>query len=160
MNRAARWLVSGSLIALAAGCGGNEGTVIPPARDPAELTYAPELAVDLASMTKSPTGLYWQDLYQGRGSLARSGRTVTVEYTMWLHDGVRVGSSADSGSPTSFLLGSSEILPAWNEGIEGMREGGRRKLVAPAGLAFGAAGSGAIPPNAALVMTLELLDVK
>ena len=144
MNRAARWLVSGSLIALAAGCGGNEGTVIPPARDPAELTYAPELAVDLASMIKSPTGLYWQDLYQGRGSLARSGRTVTVEYTMWLHDGVRV----------------SEILPAWNEGIEGMREGGRRKLVAPAGLAFGAAGSGAIPPNAALVMTLELLDVK
>jgi FKBP-type peptidyl-prolyl cis-trans isomerase len=159
MNRTVRWLVSALLIAMAVGCGPDDATVIPPAQDPADLTYAAELAVDLASMTKSASGLYWQDLYEGGGSVARPGRTVTVEYTMWLHDGVRVRGS-DSGPPPSFALGSNEILPAWNEGIEGMREGGRRKLVAPTHLAFGAAGSGAIPPNATLVMTLELLDVR
>jgi FKBP-type peptidyl-prolyl cis-trans isomerase FkpA len=160
MNQTARWLTPVLLIVLAAGCGRDDAAVIPPAQDPVELTYAPELAVDLTSMTKSPSGLYWQDLYEGSGSVARRNRTVTVEFTMWLHDGARVRGSADSGDNPRFTLGSDEILPAWNEGIEGMREGGRRKLVAPPHLAFGAAGSGAIPPNATLVMTIELLDVR
>ncbi len=160
MNPTARWLAPALVIVLGIGCGGDDAPVIPPAQDPAELTYAPELAVNLSAMTKTPSGLYWQDLYEGSGSLARQGRTVMVEFTMWLPDGARVGGSTDGGDHPRFILGSADILRAWNEGIEGMREGGRRKLVTPAHLAFGVAGSGQIPPNAALVMTIELLDVQ
>lgn len=155
-----RWLATSFLFALAVGCGGGDEVEIPPPVDPTELTYAPELAVDLASMTRTESGLYWQDLYEGQGSTARPNRTVTVEFTIWLHDGQRVSGSSDSGNPPTFALGSDDIIPAWNEGIEGMREGGRRKLVVPPHLGFGTTGSAGIPPNATVVMTLELVDVQ
>lgn len=159
MIRAGRWLASSLLVMLAAACGESDEVEIPPAVDPTEVTYAPELGVDLAAMTLTESGLYWQDLYEGRGSVARLNRMVTIEFTIWLHDGQRVSGSDSDGLP-SFALGSAEIIPAWNEGIEGMREGGRRKLVVPPYLAFGTAGFGDIPPNATLVMTLELVDVQ
>ncbi len=104
----------------------------------------------------------------GSGAEARPGNQVTVHYTGWLYDekakdqhGEKFDASADHGQPFSFALGGGQVIRGWDEGVAGMRVGGKRKLMIPPDYGYGASGAGGvIPPNASLVFEVELLDVK
>ena len=157
MRRKRIAFVAVGLAFLAAGCGSDGGSGPP---DITELTFAAELGVDLSQMTLTASGLYFQDLVVGEGAEAVAGQTVTVHYTGWLHDGTKFDSSVDLGEPFRFTLGASQVIQGWDEGVQGMREGGERKLVIPASLGYGASGHPAgIPGNATLVFDVELLEV-
>lgn len=106
------------------------------------------------------TGLIYQDLVVGDGQEARVGDTVSVHYTGWLEDGTKFDSSVDRGTPFEFTLGAGEVIKGWDEGVVGMRVGGKRKLIIPPDLAYGASGRGSIPPNATLTFDVELLEIK
>lgn len=127
---------------------------------PAE--FAESLGVDLEAMRLTPSGLYIQDLVEGRGLAARSGHVVVVHYTGWLPNGEQFDSSRDGGEARSFQLGARrDVISGWEEGVTGMRIGGTRRLVVPPHLGYGARGvPGAIPPNATLVYEFELLEIR
>jgi FKBP-type peptidyl-prolyl cis-trans isomerase len=109
----------------------------------------------------TPSGLKYTDEVVGNGAAAQSGKTVFVHYTGWLTDGKKFDSSKDRGQPFSFPLGAGRVIKGWDEGVAGMKVGGKRRLVIPSSLGYGAAGAGGvIPPNATLVFEVELLDVK
>ncbi len=123
--------------------------------------FAEELGVDLAAMRRTPSGLYIQELAEGRGLGARPGHVIYVHYTGWLPNGEMFDTSRDDGQPLSFQLGARQVIRGWEEGVQGMRIGGKRRLVIPPDLAYGARGyPGAIPPNATLIFEVELLDIK
>jgi FKBP-type peptidyl-prolyl cis-trans isomerase FkpA len=110
--------------------------------------------------TTTATGLVIEDLTVGTGEAAAAGRSVTVHYTGWLTDGTKFDSSKDRGDPFVFPLGARHVIAGWDEGVQGMRVGGVRKLTIPAALGYGARGAGGvIPPNATLVFEVELLGV-
>ena len=112
-------------------------------------------------MTQTPSGLYYEDLEVGTGTEALGGMDVTVHYTGWLTDGTKFDSSVDRGAPFVFPLGAGRVIAGWDEGVSGMRVGGKRKLVIPAELGYGNNGAGnAIPPGATLVFDVELLSVQ
>ena len=110
--------------------------------------------------TTSATGLVIEDLTIGAGEPAGAGQRVTVHYTGWLTDGTKFDSSKDRGDPFVFPLGARRVIAGWDEGVQGMRVGGVRKLTIPPQLGYGARGAGGvIPPNATLVFEVELLGV-
>jgi FKBP-type peptidyl-prolyl cis-trans isomerase FkpA len=96
------------------------------------------------------------------GAVAEAGKTVTVNYTLWLSDGSKVQSSLDSGQPFKFTLGNNppDVIAGWDEGVVGMTVGSKRRLIIPAELGYGAKGRGTIPPNAELTFDVDLLAVK
>ncbi|MDX5152529.1 MAG: FKBP-type peptidyl-prolyl cis-trans isomerase [Acidiferrobacterales bacterium] len=102
-----------------------------------------------------------EDIEVGSGDEATgSGQTVTVHYTGWLTDGTKFDSSVDRGTPFQFPLGVGMVIKGWDQGVAGMKVGGKRKLTIPPDLGYGAAGAGGvIPPNATLVFEVELLEV-
>jgi FKBP-type peptidyl-prolyl cis-trans isomerase FkpA len=128
--------------------------------DPVSNTYAPALGVSLPEFTRTTSGLYYRDVQPGTGPTATAGRTVSVHYTGWLPSGEEFDSSRPRGEPIEFALGQDEVIEGWDEGIAGMKVGGRRKLVIPAPLGYGASGGGPIPPNSVLVFDVELMAVK
>lgn len=101
-----------------------------------------------------------QDIKVGKGAEAKAGQSVTVDYTGRLTDGTKFDSSVDSGKPFTFLLGAGKVIPGWDQGVAGMKVGGKRKLTIPPDLGYGPMGNGPIPPNATLVFDVELLGVK
>jgi FKBP-type peptidyl-prolyl cis-trans isomerase len=108
-----------------------------------------------------PNGLKYEDLRVGEGALAEAGKTASVHYTGWLTDGTKFDSSLDRGQPYDFQIGASQVIPGWDEGVKGMKVGGKRKLTIPPDLGYGARGAGGvIPPNATLVFEVELLGVR
>ncbi len=114
---------------------------------------------------KTPSGLVIEDLVVGSGAQAAGGQQVSVHYTGWLTDGVIVGkkfdSSKDRGEAFSFSLGKGEVIRGWDEGVSGMKVGGKRKLTIPPALGYGSRGAGGvIPPNATLLFEVELLAVR
>jgi FKBP-type peptidyl-prolyl cis-trans isomerase len=114
-------------------------------------------------MTANTTasGLVIEELLVGEGAEARSGQTVSVHYTGWLTDGKKFDSSKDRKQPFDFPLGGGRVIAGWDEGVAGMKIGGRRKLTIPPALGYGARGAGGvIPPNATLVFEVELLALK
>jgi peptidylprolyl isomerase len=126
---------------------------------PTALTYAPALDVDLGAMTRTDSGLYFRDVVAGEGAEARPGERVAVHYTGWLPNGQEFDSSR-AGEPFAFTLGAGEVIRGWDEGVAGMQVGGRRTLVIPSELGYGARGAGGvIPPGAVLVFDVELLGV-
>jgi FKBP-type peptidyl-prolyl cis-trans isomerase len=111
--------------------------------------------------TTTPSGLKFTDLATGQGEEARPGKTVEVHYTGWLTNGTQFDSSRDRNRPFSFRLGGGEVIRGWDEGVAGMRIGGKRRLTIPASLGYGARGAGGvIPPNATLIFEVELLGVR
>ena len=116
----------------------------------------------------SVTQLIRQDDVVGTGAEAQSGQVVTVHYTGWLYDqtrpdrkGNKFDSSRDRNEPFSFNLGAGEVIRGWDEGVAGMKVGGRRMLTIPPDMGYGARGAGGvIPPNATLLFDVELLEVK
>jgi FKBP-type peptidyl-prolyl cis-trans isomerase len=114
-----------------------------------------------ARTVRLPDGLEYTDLKVGKGRLPKPGQTAVVHYTGTFPDGKKFDSSRDRGTPFEFPLGQHKVISCWDEGVATMRVGGRRKLVCPPGLAYGAAGAGGvIPPNATLNFDVELLGVK
>jgi FKBP-type peptidyl-prolyl cis-trans isomerase FkpA len=106
------------------------------------------------------TGLKYEDLISGEGALAEVGRRVSVHYTGWLTDGTKFDSSVDRHEPFTFMLGKGMVIRGWDEGVQGMRIGGKRRLTIPPQLGYGAAGAGGvIPGNATLVFDVELLEI-
>ena len=111
--------------------------------------------------TTTPTGLTIEEVVVGDGESAASGRKVTVHYTGWLTDGKKFDSSKDRGDPFEFPLGAGHVIKGWDEGVQGMKVGGTRKLTIPPALGYGARGAGGvIPPNATLVFEVELLGIE
>jgi FKBP-type peptidyl-prolyl cis-trans isomerase FkpA len=129
-------------------------------RAPSTPSFAPALGVDLATMTKTPSGLAYKDSKVGTGPVATAGQTAKVQYTGWLPDGTKFDSSRDRNEPFDFPLGGGRVIKGWDEGVAGMKVGGRRLLVIPPALGYGANGAGPIPPNSTLVFDVELLGVK
>ena len=110
-------------------------------------------------MTTTPSGLQYRDDVVGDGQEAKAGDTVSVHYTGTLQDGRKFDSSRDRGQPFQFPLGGGRVIQGWDEGVAGMKVGGRRTLVIPPELGYGARAIGPIPPNSTLVFDVELLGV-
>ena len=112
------------------------------------------------SQTTAPSGLIYDDITVGSGDAAALGQTVSVHYTGWLTDGTKFDSSKDRNEPFEFPLGAGYVIRGWDEGVQGMRVGGVRKLTIPPELGYGARGAGGvIPPNATLIFEVDLLEI-
>jgi FKBP-type peptidyl-prolyl cis-trans isomerase len=112
-----------------------------------------------------PNGLKYTDTKTGDGATATSGNKVSVHYTGWLYNngakGAKFDSSVDRGQPFQFTLGAHQVIAGWDEGVAGMKVGGKRTLIIPPELGYGARGAGGvIPPNATLMFDIELLGVQ
>jgi FKBP-type peptidyl-prolyl cis-trans isomerase FkpA len=113
------------------------------------------------AMTTTASGLQYFDEAVGSGQEAKSGDHVVVHYTGTLTDGRKFDSSRDRNKPFEFALGAGMVIRGWDEGVAGMKVGGRRRLVIPAELGYGSRGAGnVIPPNAALVFDVELIGIR
>ena len=112
------------------------------------------------STTTTESRLLIEEIRVGSGDTAVSGQFVSVHYTGWLTDGTKFDSSKDRDEPFEFPLGQRTVIAGWDEGVQGMRVGGVRKLTIPPHLGYGARGAGGvIPPNATLVFEVELLEI-
>ena len=139
---------------------------------PSAITFAQApsgaIAPPPSKMDAKVTQMEKIDTKVGNGAEAVSGKTAVVHYTGWLYDpdaaekkGKKFDSSLDRGSPFSFPLGAGRVIRGWDEGVVGMRVGGKRTLIIPADMGYGARGAGGvIPPNATLIFDVELLEVK
>ena len=112
-----------------------------------------------------PSGIKYQDHVAGSGESPKKGQAVTVHYTGWLdvngEKGKKFDSSRDRGQPFTFTLGQQMVIAGWDEGVAGMHVGGKRTLVIPAALGYGARGAGGvIPPNATLIFDVELVSIQ
>jgi FKBP-type peptidyl-prolyl cis-trans isomerase FkpA len=115
-------------------------------------------------MNTNPSGLQYEDSVVGDGAIAKSGQSVTVHYTGWLYNngeqGAKFDSSKDRNDPFVFHLGAGMVIRGWDEGVAGMKVGGKRTLIIPAALGYGSRGAGGvIPPNATLKFDVELLGL-
>jgi FKBP-type peptidyl-prolyl cis-trans isomerase FkpA len=109
----------------------------------------------------SESNLVIEEIVIGDGDEAQAGRVVSVHYTGWLTDGVKFDSSVDRNEPFDFPLGRGYVIRGWDEGVAGMKVGGKRKLTIPPEMGYGARGAGGvIPPNATLVFEVELLAIR
>ncbi|TGK39165.1 FKBP-type peptidyl-prolyl cis-trans isomerase [Leptospira andrefontaineae] len=104
-------------------------------------------------------GLVIKDIKKGTGKEAFNGSNVTVHYTGWLTNGKKFDSSKDRGTPFRFDLGAGQVIRGWDKGVQGMKEGGVRKLTIPPEMGYGSSGAGTIPPNSTLIFEVELLKV-
>jgi FKBP-type peptidyl-prolyl cis-trans isomerase FkpA len=122
-------------------------------------------SAEVGQTVTNSLGLQKTDTKMGSGTEAKKGQVVIVHYTGWLYNdgkkGAKFDSSVDRGSPFMFNLGAGEVIQGWEDGVAGMKEGGKRTLVIPPALGYGTRGAGSsIPPNATLMFDVELLEVK
>jgi FKBP-type peptidyl-prolyl cis-trans isomerase len=112
-------------------------------------------------LTTTKSGLKYKDLTPGSGTTAVKGKVASVHYTGWLVDGSKFDSSLDRNEPFEFQIGAGRVIKGWDEGVAGMKVGGKRRLVIPPDLGYGSSGAGGvIPPDATLIFEVELLGVK
>jgi peptidylprolyl isomerase len=117
------------------------------------------------TMTKTATGLQYEDTAPGTGAEAKAGQTCVMHYSGWLWvngaKGDKFDSSLDRGRPFSFRLGAGQVIRGWDEGVAGIKIGGKRTLLIPPDLGYGARGAGgALPPHATLLFEVELLELR
>lgn len=128
-----------------------------------DITFPPDfdasLGINLDSMTKTSSGLYYQDVVVGTGALAEAGKVVTLGYKGWLPDGTLFDSSEFYAEPLMFTLGVGAVVPGFDEGVLGMKVGGKRKLVIRPELGYGDQANGPIPANSTLVFEVELQKI-
>jgi peptidylprolyl isomerase len=122
-------------------------------------------SANAAETVTTPTGLKYQDEVVGTGPQPKAGQQVTVQYTGWLDEGGKKGkkfdSSRDRNQPFSFTIGAGQVIQGWDQGVMTMKTGGKRTLIIPPELGYGARGAGGvIPPNATLIFDVELLGAK
>ncbi len=122
-------------------------------------------SANAAETVTTPTGLKYQDEVVGTGPQPKAGQQVTVQYTGWLDEGGKKGkkfdSSRDRTQPFSFTIGAGQVIQGWDQGVMTMKTGGKRTLIIPPELGYGARGAGGvIPPNATLIFDVELLGAK
>jgi hypothetical protein len=140
--------------------GSNYFVRISPAVAGQALSYQLDYSFKADQLVQKPSGLRYVDLTTGSGATPRTGQTVTVQYTGILPDGTKFDSSRDRNRPFSFQIGLGRVIAGWEEGLSDMRVGGRRQLVIPAELAYGAEGAPGIPPNSPLIFDVEVLDIR
>jgi len=128
--------------------------------DPRQVVFAPELGIDLSTMTRTPGGLYYLDMRPGDGDEARRNSIVTVLYKGSLREGTLCDASRDENDAVQFRIGEGSVIQGWEQGIVGMRVGGLRKLVVPPALGYGRQGTDAVPSNATLVFEILLVGVR
>jgi FKBP-type peptidyl-prolyl cis-trans isomerase len=121
--------------------------------------FAPELQVDQSQMTNR-NGVLFRDFVIGEGAEVRRGREVAVHYRLFLPDGSELESVVPPEPAVRFTVGENQVIQGWERGIVGMRTGGRRQLIVTARLAYGARGSGKVPPNATLVFFIDLVRLR
>jgi peptidylprolyl isomerase len=135
------------------------------AADPAAGQAAKDDKKEEKKMTKTESGLQYRDVKEGTGEKIKKGQRAVVHYTgwLWVEDakGKKFDSSVDRGQPFDFALGDGEVIPGWDEGVEGMKVGGKRELIIPPKLGYGDRGAGGlIPPGATLFFEVELKGVR
>ncbi|MGQ0650166.1 MAG: FKBP-type peptidyl-prolyl cis-trans isomerase [Gemmatimonadaceae bacterium] len=149
-----------AVAALVAACSPNDSSG-PPATTVIPLEqqqWASSLNINLAAMTKVASGVYFLDTVVGTGGVVTGSPRIRFYYTGYLANGSRFDTNVGASSPANFLL--SELIPGWQSGLQGMKVGGKRRLLIPSALGYGPAGSGnTIPPNANLVFDLELVGL-
>ena len=133
-------------------------TPTPAIIDQQEPVASPEAA--MANIITTADGLQIQDLTVGTGAEAKSGDTITVNYLGTLTNGTKFDSSYDRHQPFTTQIGVGQVIKGWDEGMVGMKVGGKRKLIIPASLGYGSQDMGSIPPNSTLIFEVELLSVK
>lgn len=134
-----------------------EGTSVAAASD----GNAPGVPVLTGAVQRTASGLGYIDEKVGEGATPQKGQQVTVHYTGWLTNGKKFDSSRDGGQPFVFPLGAGRVIAGWDEGVATMKIGGKRRLIIPANLGYGARGSGAtIPPNSVLIFDVELISAQ
>jgi FKBP-type peptidyl-prolyl cis-trans isomerase FkpA len=154
-----RLLRSGAFVPLllvaVAGCASS-----PVGVDLRQVSFAPELGIDLDRMTRTSSGLYYEDVATGNAPTAMRGRWVSVLYRGWLADGTLFDQSVDARDPLEFRLGAGTVIKGWDEGLAGVRLGGIRKLVIPPSLGYGHRPTGPIPANSVLVFEIQVVGVR
>jgi FKBP-type peptidyl-prolyl cis-trans isomerase len=121
--------------------------------------FAPALGVNLAASTKMATGVYYRDLIVGTGTTAASGQMLSVLYSGFLANGTQFASNT-AANPLAFTLGAGQLIAGLDQGLVGMKVGGRRQVIIPPSLGYGASANGAIPGNSILVFTIDLLGIQ
>ena len=156
-------ILAGSSMALFSGCGSETTPTASQATPaPAATSASPSAAATGASKAvKLPSGTEYEDIVVGTGAEAKAGSMVLVHYTGTLKDGTKFDSSLDRGQPLPFQLGSGNVIKGWDDGIAGMKVGGKRKLTIPPDQAYGERSpSPKIPPNSTLIFETELMEVR
>jgi peptidylprolyl isomerase len=131
----------------------------------ASASFAPAIAQTAGTTMTTPSGLKITDSKVGTGASPKTGQTCVMHYTGWLYEngakGKKFDSSVDRGHPFEFPIGAGRVIAGWDEGVATMKVGGKRTLIIPPALGYGARGAGGvIPPNATLIFDVELLDIK
>ena len=141
------------VLVFAGGNGGGSGT---------EATATPAGPPSLeGEATYSDSGLGIIEIEPGSGPTPETGQTLSVHYTGWLSDGTRFASTHDEGQPVAFVLGTGQVIDAWDEGLATMRAGGKRRLIVPAELGYGAEGRERyVPPNTDVIFDIELQEIR
>jgi FKBP-type peptidyl-prolyl cis-trans isomerase len=110
--------------------------------------------------TTTPSGLTFWEIKVGEGAAVKNGKAVKIHYTAWLENGRKFDSSLDAGHPVIFVPGDARVIKGWEEGVLGMKVGGKRQLRIPPSLAYGPRGSELVPPNSTLICDVEVVDAQ
>lgn len=155
MRRVLRALLCALPLA-AAGCGGDASGPSDP--DLTQVSFAPALGVDIATMTRVGDGVYIKDLMVGNGAEVGANKVISVRYQGWLTDGTRFDHNLEPRALFQLVLGQRRVIEGWEEGIPGMKVGGKRLLVIPPSLGYGTQANGPIPANSVLVFQVEVIS--
>jgi peptidylprolyl isomerase len=148
-----------AILLCAAACGGTS-TETRPAVPIEQTTFASSLGVNLAQSTKLPSGMYYRDITVGTGTTLAAGQAVTVHYVGSFANGEVFDSNQAPTAPYPFTLGAGRVIPGWDQGLVGMKVGGRRQLIIPPELAYGPNDYLSIPGNSVLVFTVDAVSAQ